>query len=182
MDSAAMRTLITTKLHEDAFELRRLASESSNPRSSLGSVKEKMMREIHLILTLMLGPPPNPNKNMIWEYYDKDDKFCSVSTSPLSLAGELSGKSSNQAITGFDYRELFSIVNDPRNSYGSHLSVNRLGNIIGMRPCRYVNGASFLSGLFPSGTTFEPQKTGFTSICSLFSYLMTPSAVLKKYY
>ena len=139
MNSAAMGSLLNTKLREDALELRRLASKSLNPRSSLGSVKEKMMREIHLILTLMLGPPPNPNKAMTWEYYDKDDKFYSVSTSPLKLAAELSSKASIQTNSGADVHQLFSLVNDPRNTYGSLLSVSRLGNIFGMRGIRYVN-------------------------------------------
>ena len=98
-----------------------------------------MMREIHLILTLMLGPPPSPNKKMTWEYYDKDDKFGSVSTTPLEFAGELSSKASVKANSGADVHELFSLVNDPRNDYGSQLSVSRLGNVVGMRPVRYVN-------------------------------------------
>lgn len=139
MNSSTMGSLITTKLREDALELRRLASKSPNPRSSLGGVKEKMMREIHLILTLMLGPPPSPNKNMTWEYYDKDDKFGSVTTTPLGFAGELSSKASVEANSGADVHELFSLVNDPRNTYGDLLSVSRLGNVTGMRGVRYVN-------------------------------------------
>lgn len=139
MNSRVMGSLIKTKLREDALELRRLAGKPSHTRSSIGAVKEKMMREIHLILTLMLGPPPNPNKEMTWEYYDKESKFGSVHTTPLKFAGELSGKTTGQASIGADVHELFSLVNDPRNSYGELLSVNRLGNVYGMRGVRYVN-------------------------------------------
>lgn len=139
MNSSIMNTLITTKLREDALELRHLASKSEDPRSTLGSVKDKMMREIHLILTLLLGPPPNPEKEMTWEHYDKDDKFSSVTATPLQFAGELSSKASLEANRGADVHELFSLVNDPRNSYGDLLSVSRLGNIVGMRGVRYVN-------------------------------------------
>lgn len=139
MNSSTMSSLITTKLRENALELRRLSSGKLNPRSSLGGVKDKMMREIHLILTLMLGPPPSPHKKQTWEFYDKDDKFGSVSTTPLEFAGELSSKASVDANSGADVHELFSLVNDPRNTYGSLLSVSRLGNVIGMRPVRYVN-------------------------------------------
>ncbi len=134
-----MGSLITTKLRENALELRRLASKSPNPRSSLGSVKENMMREIHRILTIMLGPPPSPSREITWEYYDKDDKFGSLSTTPLKFAGELSSKATIEANHGVDVHELFSLVNDPRNTYGDLLSVSRLGNVVGMRGVRYVN-------------------------------------------
>ena len=139
MNSSTMASLITTKLREDALILRDLASKSPNPRSSVGSMKEKMMREIHLMLTLMLGSPPLPNKEMTWEYYDKDDKFGSLTTTPLKFAAELSSKESIEANRGADVHELFSLVNDPRNEYGSLLSVSRLGNVIGMPGVRYVN-------------------------------------------
>lgn len=134
-----MATLITTKLREDALELRHHARESPNSKSSLGTTKDKMMREIHRILTIMLGPPPNPNKKMTWEYYDKEDNFGSLSTTPLEFAGELSSKASVTANAGADIHELFSLVNDPRNAYGDLLSVSRLGNVVGLRPVRYVN-------------------------------------------
>ena len=139
MNSSTMASLITTKLREDALILRDLASKSANPRSSVGGMKEKMMREIHLMLTLMLGPPPPPDKEMTWEYYDKDDKFGSLTIAPLDFAAELSSKESVEANRGADVHELFSLVNDPRNEYGSLLSVSRLGNVIGMRGVRYVN-------------------------------------------
>ncbi|KAL9099604.1 MAG: hypothetical protein Q9163_004924, partial [Psora crenata] len=138
-NSSGMSSLITAKLREDALELRRLAGERSDARGSLGSVKDKMMREIHLILTVMLGPPPSPTTEMTWEYYDKEDKFHSVTTTPLDFAGELSNKACMHSHSGVDVHEVFSLVNDPRNDYGSLLSVSRLGNIIGMRGVRYVN-------------------------------------------
>lgn len=139
MSSGTMNSLITTKLREDALELRRLSKKSPNVRSSVGGAKEKMMREIHLMLTLMLGPPPNPSKEFTWEFYDKDDKFSSLKTTPVNFAAEVSSKASVQANSGADVNRMFSLVNDPRNSYGRHLSVSRLGNVIGSRPVRYVN-------------------------------------------
>ena len=139
MNSSTMATLVTTKLREDALELRRLASQSPNSKSSLGATKDKMMREIHRILTIMLGPPPGPDKEITWEYYDKEDNFGSLTTTPLKFAGELSSKASVIANSGADIHELFSLVNDPRNSYGDLLSVSRLGNVVGLRGIRYVN-------------------------------------------
>ena len=55
-NSHVMAALITNKLREYALELRELASKGN--KSSVSSHKERMMREIHTILTLMLGPPP----------------------------------------------------------------------------------------------------------------------------
>ncbi len=137
--SGAMSGLVTTKLREFALELRQLASRSSDVKQSLGAAKEKMMREIHLMLTVMLGPPPSPDKDITWEYHDKDEKFQSLTTTPLKFAGELSSQASIKANSGTNVHELFSLVNDPRNKYGQLLSVNRLGNVVGMRPVRYVN-------------------------------------------
>lgn len=134
-----MGSLLTTKLREDALELRRLAAKSIDARSTLGSIKEKMLREIHLILTLMLGPPPNPNKEFTWEYYDKNDKFQSLRVTPLNFAKELSSTDSIRANSGTDINEVFSLVNDPRNKYNELLSVSRLGNVVGLRGIRYVN-------------------------------------------
>ena len=86
-----------------------------------------MMQEIHCILTLMLGPPPKPDDKFTWQYYDKEDKFHEESVTPLALAKPL------------NVSEMFSLVNDPRNSYNQHLSVDRLGNVVGGRPVTYVN-------------------------------------------
>ncbi|KAI9833749.1 MAG: hypothetical protein M1819_003482 [Sarea resinae] len=138
-NSSAMGTLITTKLREDALVLRRLASGSAEAKSSLSATKEKMMREVHLILTLMLGPPPNPAEKFTWEFSDKDDKFQKVTTSPIKFAADLSNKDSIRACGGTDVHRLFSLVNDPRNSYGELLSVSRLGNVVDGRPVTYVN-------------------------------------------
>lgn len=140
MSSSLMDRLITTKLREHALKLRKLAS-SKNPsvRASIGGAKDKMMREIHLILTLMLGPPPSPSKAFTWEFYDKDKHFNSITTRPTAFAKELSDNRTVRACGGADVHRLFSLVNDPRNSYNTHLTVNRLGNVWGARPITYVN-------------------------------------------
>lgn len=134
-----MSSLITTKLREDALELRRLSKEAKDARASLGSVKDGMLRDIHRILTIMLGPPPKPDQEFTWEFYDKEDKFTSITTTPLKYAAELSTQATIFSNNGVDVHEVFSLVNDPRNEYGKLLSVSRLGNIVGMRGVRYVN-------------------------------------------
>lgn len=134
MNSGVLSSLLTTKLREDALTLRLLSSSAA-----LDSVKQKMLKEVHLIVTLLLGPPPSPNQEITWEYYDKDEKFFSVKTTPLKFAAELSSQEMVRANGGTNVQELISLVNDPRNSYSQHLSVSRLGNIVGLRPIRYVN-------------------------------------------
>ncbi|KAI9719735.1 MAG: hypothetical protein M1812_003223 [Candelaria pacifica] len=139
MNSRYMDALVTTKLREDALKLRTLAGSSATPQSSLAGVKEKMLREIHLMLTLMLGPPPSLDSDFVWEYYDKNDVLHSVTTTPLKFAKELSSSQSVRACGGTDVHELFSLVNDPRNSYNTLLSVKRLGNVFEGRSVGYVN-------------------------------------------
>lgn len=135
-----MDRLITTRLREHALKLRKLASNKSpSTMSSLAGAKDKMMREIHLILTLMLGPPPSPTKAFTWEYYDKDGNFNTITTRPTAFAKELSDNRTVRACGGTDVRRLFSLVNDPRNEYNTRLSVSRLGNVWGGRPINYVN-------------------------------------------
>ena len=139
-NSRRMDSLITTKLREDAYQLRDLGKgSSSTARKTLGSVKDKMMRDIHRILIVTLGPPPNPNETLLWEYHDKDDKLQTKSFTPLELAAELEGKEAIFANSGVNVNQLFSLVNDPRNDYNKLLSVDRLGNVIGLRQIRYVN-------------------------------------------
>ncbi|KAF2199824.1 bleomycin hydrolase [Delitschia confertaspora ATCC 74209] len=142
--SAVMDRLITTKLREDAIRLRSLSSTSSatDPsilKSVLSTEKQKMLREIHLILTLMLGPPPAPDEPFTWEYNDRDGNFCTVRTRPTAFAKELSDSRTMRALGGTDVHSLFSLVNDPRNPYKRLLSVKRLGNVWEGRPVTYVN-------------------------------------------
>ncbi|KAI9849524.1 MAG: hypothetical protein M1837_004144 [Sclerophora amabilis] len=141
MNSRAMDGLITTKLREDGLELRRLASklDSASFKSSLATTKQKMLKEIHLILTLALGPPPAPEEELLWEFTDKNDKFHRMDITPLRLAQELSKPEAIRACAGSDVHQLFSLVNDPRNPYGELLGISRLGNVVGGRKVTYVN-------------------------------------------
>ena len=139
MNSSAMDRLITTKLREDALRLRSLASSASATSTDIAIAKQRMLQEVHLILTLMLGPPPSPSKEFTWEYYDANKQFHSLTTTPLSFSAKLSDTRSLWANRGTDVHKLFSLVNDPRHSYLTHLSVSRLGNVWPGRPITYVN-------------------------------------------
>lgn len=141
-NSRVMDNLITTKLRENAVRLRSIASSNASPdaiKANIASEKDTMMREIHLILTLMLGPPPAPEKTFTWEFYDRDGNFQTVKARPTEFAKDLSDSKTVRAMSGTDVHKLFSLVNDPRNPYNRLLSVNRLGNVWEGRPVTYVN-------------------------------------------
>lgn len=136
MNSGVMGSIITTKLREDALTLRSM--KKSATKSSILATKAKMMQEVHCILTLMLGPPPKPDEQFTWEYYDTNDKYHQVSKTPLDFAKDLSTASAARTL-GTNVSAMFSLVNDPRNAYMRHLTVDRLGNVVGGRPVTYVN-------------------------------------------
>jgi len=136
--SGAINSLITTKLREDALQLRAMATAGTKSTKDIIEVKEKMMREIHLILTLTLGPPPAPHTKFTWNYLDSKGVACELTTTPHGFAKELSTPQSIR-ITKSTVHDMFSLVNDPRNEYNTLLTVSRLGNIVGGRGITYVN-------------------------------------------
>ncbi|KAI5296975.1 hypothetical protein KEM55_005324, partial [Ascosphaera atra] len=138
--SAFMNRLITTKLREDVLVLRKLAN-SSDPedKKKIAPTKDAFMKEIHGIMSMCMTPPPSPTETFTWEFYDKDKKFRSVKSTPIEFAQKLSHKEAVEACGGTDVKELFSLVNDPRNEYNRLLTVDRLGNVVGGRPVTYVN-------------------------------------------
>lgn len=136
--SSAINSIITTKLREDALKLRALATDATTTSKDIQEAKEKMLREVHLILTLTLGPPPSPTAEFSWSYLDKDGKAQELKTTPRALAGELDTPKAVR-ITGSSVHSMFSLVNDPRNEFNSLLTVDRLGNVVGGHPITYVN-------------------------------------------
>lgn len=134
--SSTINQLLTTKLREDALILRKLSK--STTTTTLAQTKENMLREIHLILTLTLGPPPSPTEEFLWEFKDQDGNPREVKSTPIHFARELSSSKAVQ-LCGGDVNSMFSLVNDPRNPYNTLLTVDRLGNIVGGRGITYVN-------------------------------------------
>ena len=131
-----MGRLITSKLREDAIKLRRitalhLPTSKVSLSAKLTEAKTNMLAEVHRILTLMLGPPPSPNKKFSWSYYDANGQFHKEDNhTPITFADQLSDVACRLANHGTDVRKLFSLVHDPRNSYYSLLTVARLGNVL----------------------------------------------------
>lgn len=139
-NSRTMDALLTTKLREDAICLRKLkASNSPTAATTIAATKEHMMQEIIRILTITLGPPPSANDRFSWDFYDKNKKLQTLNMSPLEFANGLNDTHGLRACGGTDVHNLFSLVNDPRNEYNRHLTVDHLGNVWGGRPVTYVN-------------------------------------------
>lgn len=147
MSSSKMDWLITVKLREQALILRELTRSGSGKSHSqpvhpavLAATKEKFMQEIHSVVTICLGPAPDPEDRFTWEFYDADGKFRHVELTPKEFAESLSTKQAIQACGGVNVLEgLFSLVNDPRNDYNRLLTIDRLGNVVGGQPITYVN-------------------------------------------
>lgn len=128
-------------------------SSSSTKSDELQAYKAKIVQQIYGILVLSFGIPPKPEDTFTWNYYEKDGKFHTITTTPLDfyrdnmgavsigassiLENVLSGDIMGTGDKGVG--ERFSLVNDPRNPYNRLLTVERLGNVVGGRSVRYVN-------------------------------------------
>ncbi|KAI0379104.1 peptidase C1B, bleomycin hydrolase [Hypomontagnella monticulosa] len=137
MTSSTINYLIVAKLREYAMVLRRLANSASTTSTTLSSAKEKMMQEIHLILTLTLGPPPSTTEDFEWNFLDKDGRARTVTSDPLRFAKDIA--SQEFRITNAAIASMVSLVHDPRHEPLSLLTVDRLGNIVGGRGITYIN-------------------------------------------
>ncbi|GAM89971.1 hypothetical protein ANO11243_080110 [Dothideomycetidae sp. 11243] len=138
MNSRTMDRLITAKLRKDALRLRGLVKSGAD-EDTISRHRERMLEDVVRIVTLSLGPPPPRDAKLGWEYYDKAGKLHVLDATPMELAAGLNDSRALRACAGTDVHSLFSLVNDPRNEYGSLLTVNRLGNVWGGKPVTYVN-------------------------------------------
>ena len=122
-DTRAMNRDLATSLRAGAARIR--AGESSAHRDTLA--------DVHRILTVHLGTPP---ESFTWQYRDSDDTFHRVDTvTPLEFAA---------AHLPDDLGEHVCVVNDPRETspYGELFTVEYLGNVIGeggAEPVTYLN-------------------------------------------
>ncbi|KAK0448272.1 peptidase C1B, bleomycin hydrolase [Desarmillaria tabescens] len=122
--SSPLNALLKTKLCEHALILRAL---SSDLKATLRTEKEKLLKEIYIILTATLGVPPMPDKQFVWEYYDADGKAGRWEGTPIEFLEK-------NASEPYPAQEYFSLVNDPRNEYSKLYTVDKFGNIWGARP------------------------------------------------
>ncbi|KAI1407795.1 peptidase C1B, bleomycin hydrolase [Hypoxylon sp. FL1857] len=137
MSSSTINYIIVAKLREYAVVLRDLASGSRKSAATLSAAKDKMVREIHLILTLTLGPPPSSTDEFEWTFLDKDGRARTVVSTPHRFAKDIS--SQEFRITSSAIASMVSLVHDPRHAPLSLMTVDRLGNVVGGRGITYIN-------------------------------------------
>jgi bleomycin hydrolase len=136
-NSSVLNTIITTKLREFALVLRDLLGKSSTTATTISTAKAHMMKQLHAIMTVTLGPPPSPDEDFAWSFIDKTGKAREVRTTPKAFASDI--YSSAFRVTRATIAGMVSLVNDPRNKPLSLLTVDRLGNIVGGRGITYIN-------------------------------------------
>ncbi|TRX88487.1 hypothetical protein FHL15_010602 [Xylaria flabelliformis] len=145
MTSSTINYVVVGKLREYALVLRNITKtrsvSSARTAGLLRATKEKMMREIHTILTLTLGPPPASDQAFQWDFLDKNGQAQTVRKTPLEFARDITTtipgsalRISNEAI-----KAMVSLVHDPRHEPLSLMTVDRLGNIVGGRGITYIN-------------------------------------------
>ncbi|KAI0097010.1 peptidase C1-like family protein [Nemania sp. FL0031] len=146
MSSSTINYVVVGKLREYALVLRNIIQNkqgSARTAAILKATKEKMMREIHAILILTLGPPPANNEVFTWDFLDKDGKSCTVRKTPLQFAQDIAttvpGAGGAYRITNDAIKSMVSLVHDPRHEPLSLMTVHRLGNIVGGRGITYIN-------------------------------------------
>ncbi|KAF8476044.1 hypothetical protein BDZ91DRAFT_779069 [Kalaharituber pfeilii] len=124
--SGRLNWLVTRKLREAALRIREIRRKDGSTKSArsreLIEYKNSVLQSIHTILVLMLGPPPSPNEEFSWQYTDSTGAVQSLTSTPIRFYRQ------TVAFPALDY---FSLVNDPRNEYGSVLKVEHLGNVVG---------------------------------------------------
>ena len=137
-NSSILNAVVKNKLREFAMRLRKIARDSEPmPPAAWSAVKIMMMKEIQKILTILLGPPPNPTDTFTWQYSDRDGKAHELAITPKDFAKDIS--SAEFRVTSAVIESMVSLVHDPRNEPLSLLSVSRLGNVIGGRGVNYIN-------------------------------------------
>ena len=125
--SRPMNWLLRAKLREFAKELRALKAKGSSV-DAVRDRKREQLSEIYRILCINLGSPPT---TFDWVYVDDDKKLTRVKgLTPVTFAREQ---------VGFDVNRQVSLINDPRNPYYKLYTVERLGNVVGGKPVRYIN-------------------------------------------
>ncbi|KAI0467384.1 peptidase C1-like family protein [Xylaria cf. heliscus] len=144
MSSSTINYVVVGKLREYALVLRNIILNkpaSARTVAILKATKERMMREIHTILTLTLGPPPASNQTFEWDFLDKNGQAHTVRKTPLEFAQDIAATvpGSGFRISNDAIKAMVSLVHDPRHEPLSLMTVNRLGNIVGGRGITYIN-------------------------------------------
>ncbi|GAA5795007.1 peptidase C1B, bleomycin hydrolase [Helicostylum pulchrum] len=129
-NSRRLNWLVTVKLREFAAQIRK-SVEQGVSLQAVRFLKEKMLEDIYRILVISLGEPPS---QFDWETTDKNGKYIGIH--------HLTPKKFFREVVAYPISETLSLINDPRNHINALYTVDRLGNVVGGKPIRYVNTTS----------------------------------------
>ena len=127
--SKVMDKLLTTKLREFAYQIRKAAKKNTTIED-LRNQKEEMLNTIYRMLSISLGEPP---KTFTFEVKNKDNKFIRETN--------ISPKEFYDKYINMNMDDYISIINAPTDDkpFNNTFSVKFLGNVQGGRPVKYLN-------------------------------------------
>ncbi|KAI8059652.1 peptidase C1B, bleomycin hydrolase [Gongronella butleri] len=125
--SLRMNWLLTRKLREFTMQIRK-ALEQGIPVNTVRLMKQDMLDEIYRIMVIFLGEPP---KTFDWQIHDKDGKYIEFNNmTPLQFKDQ---------VVGCKIEDNISLLNDTRHEMKKVYTVDRLRNVVGGLPVRYLN-------------------------------------------
>ncbi|KAJ2012880.1 bleomycin hydrolase [Coemansia sp. S3946] len=126
-NSGQMDGLVTSRLREYAKILRNEHAQGKCA-GELRAHKRHMLEEVHRIMAISLGHPP---EKLTWAFYDKDKKFHEFKDiTPLQFYKDHVKQ---------DCTNTVSLIHDPRNDYMKKYTVDLLGNVVGADKVHYIN-------------------------------------------
>lgn len=125
--------ILKSKLREYSYVIQELANSSSG-RQALTMKIAQQMQEIHKIVSVCLGIPPDC---FVWEYMDKSKKYHSVGP----VTSQQFYEEYVKAAGVFDMDQMVCLVSDPRpeHCYGKLYTIDLLGNVLGGEVTSYNN-------------------------------------------
>jgi bleomycin hydrolase len=127
--SRRMNALLRGKLREGARRLRTMHTHGAS-LSDLRAVKDEYLREVHRILSIHLGTPP---EQFAWQWRDKENVFHRTEqVTPQQFAAQF---------VDLPLDDYVCLVHDPRSGspYGRTYTVQYLGNVVGGQRVIYLN-------------------------------------------
>ncbi|NVM97627.1 aminopeptidase C [Arthrobacter sp. SDTb3-6] len=127
-NTSRMNSVLRSLLRRGAQEMRTLRH--AGDAAGEEAARERIITEVHRILTLHLGTPPTQFE---WEYTDDKKAF--------HREGVLTPQEFLAKYTTLDLHDYVCLVDDPRSEHpkGSTLTVEHLGNVVGAAPVLYLN-------------------------------------------
>lgn len=126
--SQPVNWIVTYRLRAAAADIRQQYRAGAKV-DELRQTKQKVLEEIHRILSISLGEPP---KTFDWVFPDKDGKQQKL----MKLTPQ---RFATDSIVDLQLQDNISLIHDPRNPYFATYTVEYLGNVVGGSPVLYLN-------------------------------------------